>query len=200
MPVPQPKLENRVVRSPAPRFGRVYGASPLGEALFCDVTLASALTCEGRAQLSAATRDGAMLAVAERRKRAARAAAAGASATLHPRVSSPRCAICQTPFPAHPCRPAKCGRARVAPAVGSIECGFANHPCCHTAGGCWRHARCAAARAGGRVARRGPAYTQPPGPVGRPVHWDPDLSWAVAKKRAEKILNPGIRYAIVPAC
>ena len=49
----------------------VYGATPLGEALCCDVTLVSPLTREGRAQPSAASRDGAAIAVAERRKRAA---------------------------------------------------------------------------------------------------------------------------------
>ena len=44
-----------------------YGASPLGEALCCEVTLVSDLMRKGRAQPSAATQDGAMLAVAERR-------------------------------------------------------------------------------------------------------------------------------------
>ena len=47
-----------------------YGATPLGEALCCDVTLV-ALTREGRPQPSAASRDGAAITVAERRKRAA---------------------------------------------------------------------------------------------------------------------------------
>ena len=48
-----------------------YGATPLGEALCCDVTLVSPLTRDGRPQPSATTRDGAMISVAERRKRAA---------------------------------------------------------------------------------------------------------------------------------
>ena len=48
-----------------------YGATPLGEALCCDVTLVSPLTREGRPQPSAASRDGAAIAVTERRKRAA---------------------------------------------------------------------------------------------------------------------------------
>ena len=48
-----------------------YGATPLGEALCCDVTLVSPLKREGRPQPSAASRDGAAIAVAERRKRAA---------------------------------------------------------------------------------------------------------------------------------
>ena len=48
-----------------------YGATPLGEALCCDVTLVFPLTREGRPQPSAASRDGAAIAVAERRKRAA---------------------------------------------------------------------------------------------------------------------------------
>ena len=48
-----------------------YGATPLGEALCCDVTLVSPLTREGRPQPSVASRDGAAIAVAERRKRAA---------------------------------------------------------------------------------------------------------------------------------
>eukprot|EP00439_Symbiodinium_sp_Y106_P011468 s11075_g1.t1 len=48
-----------------------YGATPLGEAPCCDVTLVSPLTREGRPQPSAASRDGAAIAVAERRKRAA---------------------------------------------------------------------------------------------------------------------------------
>ena len=50
----------------------VYGATPLGEAFFCcDVTLVSPLTREGKPQPSAATRDGAAITVAERRKRIA---------------------------------------------------------------------------------------------------------------------------------
>ena len=49
----------------------VYGATPLGEALCCDVTLVAPLTREGRPQPSAASRDGAAITVAERRKRAA---------------------------------------------------------------------------------------------------------------------------------
>ena len=49
----------------------VYGAMPLGEALCCDVTLVAPLTREGRPQPSAASRDGAAITVAERRKRAA---------------------------------------------------------------------------------------------------------------------------------
>ena len=48
-----------------------YAATPLGEALCCDVTLVSPLTRDGRPQPSATTRDGAMISVAERRKRAA---------------------------------------------------------------------------------------------------------------------------------
>ena len=65
-----------------------YGATPLGEALCCDVTLVSLLTREGRPQPSAASRDGAAIAVAERRKRAAypQAAATRPSATLRPRL------------------------------------------------------------------------------------------------------------------
>ena len=50
---------------------RVRLATPLGEALCCDVTLVSLLTREGRPQPSAATRDGAAITVAERRKRIA---------------------------------------------------------------------------------------------------------------------------------
>ena len=46
----------------------VYGATPLGEALCCDVTLVAPLTREGRPQPSAASRDGAAITVAERRK------------------------------------------------------------------------------------------------------------------------------------
>ena len=82
------------------------------------------------------------------------------------------------------------GRAGVAaPVVVSLGRGFAEHTCCHAAGDagcCWRHARCAAARAGGRAARRGPTYTQPLGLVGCSLHWDPDPSLAVAKKRVAK--------------
>ena len=48
-----------------------YGVPPLGEALCCDVTQVSPLTRDGRPQPSAATRDGAMISVAEGRKRAA---------------------------------------------------------------------------------------------------------------------------------
>jgi len=43
-------------------------AAPLGEAWCCDVTLVSPLTPDGRPQPSAASRDGALIAVAERRK------------------------------------------------------------------------------------------------------------------------------------
>ena len=69
-----------LVRTPAPgvdpddrrRLDFVaYGATQLGEALCCDVTLVSPLTRDGRPQPSSTTRDGAALAVAERRKRAA---------------------------------------------------------------------------------------------------------------------------------
>ena len=48
----------------------VYGATPLGEALCCDVTLVAPLTREGRPQPYAASRDGAAITCAERRKRA----------------------------------------------------------------------------------------------------------------------------------
>ena len=48
-----------------------YGATPLGEALCCDVTLVFSLMREERPQPSAASRDGAALAVAERRTCAA---------------------------------------------------------------------------------------------------------------------------------
>ncbi|OLQ00142.1 hypothetical protein AK812_SmicGene17239 [Symbiodinium microadriaticum] len=70
----------RLVRTPAPgvdpddrrRLDFVaYGATQLGEALCCDVTLVSPLARDGRPQPSSTTRDGAALAVAERRKRAA---------------------------------------------------------------------------------------------------------------------------------
>ena len=69
-----------LVRTPAPgvdpddrrRLDFVaYGATQLGEALCCDVTLVSPLARDGRPQPSSTTRDGAALAVAERRKRAA---------------------------------------------------------------------------------------------------------------------------------
>ena len=69
-----------LVRAPAPgvdpddsrRLDFVaYGATQLGEALCCDVTLVSPLTRDGRPQPSSTTRDGAALAIAERRKRAA---------------------------------------------------------------------------------------------------------------------------------
>ena len=69
-----------LVRTPAPgvdpddrrRLDFVaYGATQLGEALCCDVTLVSPLTRDGRPQSSSTTRDGAALAIAERRKRAA---------------------------------------------------------------------------------------------------------------------------------
>ena len=46
----------------------VYGATPLGEALCCDVTLVSPWIREGRPQPSA-TRDGAAIVVAKIRKR-----------------------------------------------------------------------------------------------------------------------------------
>ena len=49
----------------------VYGATPLGEALCCDVTLVSPLTREKRPQPSASTPDGAAITVPERRKRVA---------------------------------------------------------------------------------------------------------------------------------
>ena len=108
------------------------------------------------------------------------AAVPGASTTLRPRlrgrqevehqVSPPRHAVRQTPFPARPCRPAKCDRAGVA---ALVERGYVKHTCCHAAGEalcCWRHARCAAARAGGRAARRGAwacsvLYALGPGPL-----------------------------------
>ena len=62
-----------LVRTPAPRRLDfvAYGATQLGEALCCDVTLVSPLTRDGRPQPSSTTRDGAALAIAERRKRAA---------------------------------------------------------------------------------------------------------------------------------
>ena len=69
-----------LVRTPAPgvdpddrrRLDFVaYGATQLGEALCCDVTLVSPLTHDGRPQPSSTSRDGAALAIAERRKRAA---------------------------------------------------------------------------------------------------------------------------------
>ena len=69
-----------LVRTPAPgvdpddrrRLDFVaYGATQLGETLCCDVTLVSPLTRDGRPQPSSTTRDGAALAIAERRKRAA---------------------------------------------------------------------------------------------------------------------------------
>ena len=69
-----------LVRTPAPgvdpddrrRLDFVaYGATQLGEALCCDVTLLPPLTPDGSPQLSSSTRDGAALAIAERRKRAA---------------------------------------------------------------------------------------------------------------------------------
>ena len=49
----------------------VYGASRLGEALCCDVTLVSPLRTDGAPQPGAANRDGAALRVARRRKEAA---------------------------------------------------------------------------------------------------------------------------------
>ena len=70
--VPQQWLARTSARDvdPADRRRRdlvVYGATPLGEALCCDVTLLSPMTREGRPQPSAATRDGAAITVAERR-------------------------------------------------------------------------------------------------------------------------------------
>ena len=49
----------------------VYGATPLGEALCCDVMLVSPLTREGQPQPFAASRNGGASTVAERRKRVA---------------------------------------------------------------------------------------------------------------------------------
>ena len=74
--VPQQWLARTSARDVDPADPRrldlvVYGATPLGEALCCDVTLVSPLTREGRPQPSAATRDGAAITVAERRKRIA---------------------------------------------------------------------------------------------------------------------------------
>ena len=74
--VPQQWLARTSARDVDPADRRrldlvVYGATPLGEALCCDVTLVSPLTREGRPQPSAATRDGAAITVAERRKRIA---------------------------------------------------------------------------------------------------------------------------------
>ena len=47
----------------------IYGATPLGGALCCDATLVSPLTRTGLPQPGAAATDGAVLRVAERRKR-----------------------------------------------------------------------------------------------------------------------------------
>ncbi|OLQ14690.1 hypothetical protein AK812_SmicGene1121 [Symbiodinium microadriaticum] len=49
----------------------IYGASPMGGALCCDATLVSPLTRTGQPQPGTVADDGAMLRVAERRKRAA---------------------------------------------------------------------------------------------------------------------------------
>ena len=49
----------------------IYGASPMGGALCCDATLVSPLTRTGQPQPGTVEDDGAMLRVAERRKRAA---------------------------------------------------------------------------------------------------------------------------------
>ena len=70
--VPQQWLARTSARDVDPADRRrldlvVYGATPLGEALCCDVTLVSPLTREGRPQ----PRDGAAISVAERRKRVA---------------------------------------------------------------------------------------------------------------------------------
>jgi hypothetical protein len=48
----------------------IYGATRLGEALCCDVTLVSPLRADGRPHPGAADRDGAAIQVARRRKRA----------------------------------------------------------------------------------------------------------------------------------
>ena len=85
----------------------------------------------------------------------------------------------------------KAGRTARDAGRGSMLQGLClgKHACCHAAGDaawCWRHARGAAAPAGGRAARCGPTYAQPLGLVGCFLHWDPDPSLAVAKRRVAK--------------
>ena len=75
--VPQQRLVRTSARYVDPADRRrldlivVYGATPLGEALCCDVMLVSPLTREGQPRPFAATRNGGASTVAERRKRVA---------------------------------------------------------------------------------------------------------------------------------
>ena len=158
----------------------MYGATPLGEALCCDVTLV-ALTREGRPQPSAASRDGAAITVAERQ-------CAAYPELLRPGPQRLCVLACEVggrwssrapPSPARSCRPAPCGQAGLAaPLVGFLERGFAKHTCCHAARGAvrrWRTAWCPAPAAGGHTARRSPSHPKPPRPVVRRLHGDPDF-------------------------
>ena len=129
-----------LVRTPAPgvdpddrrRLDFVaYGATQLGEALCCDVTLVSPLTRDGRPQPSSTPRDGSALAIAERRKRAA-----------YPepqRLCVLACEIGKRWNDESRRLVAQLVRSRalhpglVQTLVGPTQCGCAKHTCCHFA-------------------------------------------------------------------
>ena len=194
-----------LVRTPAPgvdpddrrRLDFVaYGATQLGEALCCDVTLVSPLARDGRPQPSSTTRDGAALAVAERRKRAAypelirRGPQKAVRArvrdrrTMERRVAPPRRTVRPLASLACSCSaPRSCHSGLVQAVVGPAQCGCAKHACCHFARNAASprpHAWRAGAASAGRPARRVPACAQlPAGPLSRcslpfssQVHWD----------------------------
>ena len=151
----------RPSRSPPPRLCRVRGYTAWrGVVLRCHPRGAS--DSRGEAQPSAASRDGAAITVAERRKRAA-----------YPELLRPGpqrlCVLaCEVGgrWSSESLRlVSQAGLA--APLVGFLERGFAKHRCCHAARSTvrrWRTARCPAPAAGGRTARRSPSYPSLLGP------------------------------------
>ena len=168
-----------------------YGATPLSEALCCDVTLLAPLTREGRPQPSAAaSRDGAAITVAERRKRAAypellrpgpqrlcvlACEVGGRWSSESLRLVTQIVRLRAQRAPAALCPAARQGWLR---RWGFLERGFAKHTCCHAARGAvrrWRTAWCPAPAAGGHTARRSPSHPKPPRPVVRRLRGDPDF-------------------------
>ena len=178
-----PVVRRRSRRSPLPRLRSVWGY-PLGEALCCDVTLVSPLTRDGRPQPSATTRDGAMISVAERRKRAAyhELCARGSSAYASARAKLADAGVLNRSALSRN----SCGFALLLPCavqLPRVGCAaawwcllsvcFAQHACCDASRHAihrWGHAWFSAPRGRGRPARRRP----PP----------PRAAWARSLQRA----------------
>ena len=193
----EPGRSTTVARSdacPGCRSGRrrrldfvAYGATQLGEALCCDVTLVSPLArrwppatllnhqgwcCPGRRRTPQARC--LPRAPSARTAKAARARARDRR-TMERRVAPPRRAA--RPFASLACScsaPRSCHPGLVQAVVGPAQCGCAKHACCHFARDAASprpHAWRAGAASAGRPARRVPACAQlPAGPLSRCSH------------------------------